>query len=225
MEISPASLPQISLAIRVPLSLSLTLTLTAHTPGMEPLVEVHTDREMEIALQAGAKVIGVNNRNLHTFKLDLDTTERAIGIAKKMGFTWELKPGGPVPDIMIAALSGITSSDDVAIFRKAGVSCVLVGETLMKSTNPKQTIAELLGEVPAEGDGSKRVLVKTCGVTSALDAEAALQAGANMIGKCDLFPCHCIDYLDTCEPLGCIGRAVQHSMSVGRLFISVTIAI
>jgi anthranilate synthase / indole-3-glycerol phosphate synthase / phosphoribosylanthranilate isomerase len=155
---------------------------------MEPLVEVHTDREMEIALQAGAKVIGVNNRNLHTFKLDLDTTERAIGIAKKMGFTWELKPGGPVPDIMIAALSGITSSDDVAIFRKAGVSCVLVGETLMKSSNPKQTIAELLGEVPSEGDGSKRVLVKTCGVTSAVDAEAALQAGASMIGECDILP-------------------------------------
>ena len=148
---------------------------------MEPLVEVHTDREMEIALQAGAKVIGVNNRNLHTFKLDLDTTERAIGIAKKMGYTWKLTPEG-VPDVLIAALSGITSSDDVALFRSAGVSCVLVGETLMKSSNPKQTIAELLGEVKAEEDNAKRVLVKTCGVTSAADAEVALQSGASMIG-------------------------------------------
>jgi anthranilate synthase / indole-3-glycerol phosphate synthase / phosphoribosylanthranilate isomerase len=146
---------------------------------MEPLVEVHTDREMEIA-----KVIGVNNRNLHTFKLDLDTTERAIGIAAKKGFTWQLTASGELPDIMIAALSGITSSDDVALFRKAGVSCVLVGETLMKSSNPKQTIAELLGEVPAEGDASKRVLVKTCGVTSSSDAESALQAGASLIGSC-----------------------------------------
>ena len=158
--------------------------IICHHPvvGMEPLVEVHTDREMEIALQAGAKVIGVNNRNLHTFKLDLDTTERAIGIAKSKGFTWQLTPEKTHPDIMIAALSGITSSDDVSLFRKAGVSCVLVGETLMKSSNPKQTIAELLGEVPAEGDASKRVLVKTCGVTSASDAEAALQAGASFIG-------------------------------------------
>ena len=106
--------------------------------GMEPLVEVHTDREMEIALAAGAKVIGVNNRNLHTFKLDLDTTERAIGIAAKKGFSWQLTASGELPDIMIAALSGITSSDDVALFRKAGVSCVLVGETLMKSSDPKQ---------------------------------------------------------------------------------------
>lgn len=150
---------------------------------MEPLVEVHTDREMEIALEAGAKVIGVNNRNLHTFKLDLDTTERAIGIAKRMGYTWKLSPEGK-PDVMIAALSGITSSDDVALFRAAGVSCVLVGETLMKSSNPKQTIAELLGEVKAEEDSAKRVLVKTCGLTTAADAEVALQSGASMIGTC-----------------------------------------
>ena len=151
---------------------------------MEPLVEVHTDREMEIALAAGAKVIGVNNRNLHTFKLDLDTTERVISIAAKKGFTWQLsESGGKMPDIIIAALSGITSSDDVALFRKVGVSCVLVGETLMKSSNPKQTIAELLGDVPAEGDASKRILVKTCGVVSAPDAEAALQAGASFIGE------------------------------------------
>ena len=157
---------------------------------MEPLVEVHTDREMEIALAAGAKVIGVNNRNLHTFQLDLDTTQRVINIAAKKGLTWNLKgPGsGPgssendMPDIMIAALSGITSSDDVAIFRDAGVSCVLVGETLMKSTNPRQTIAELLGEVSKE-EGGKKVLVKTCGVCSGSDADSALQAGANLIGK------------------------------------------
>jgi anthranilate synthase/indole-3-glycerol phosphate synthase/phosphoribosylanthranilate isomerase len=148
--------------------------------GMEPLVEVHTDREMEIALECGAKVIGVNNRNLHTFKLDLDTTERAIGIAQRKGVSWRLNGPTTPPDIMIAALSGITSADDVQQFRRAGVSCVLVGETLMKSADPRATIAELL----ADGDAgaNKRVLVKTCGLTSAGDAELALQAGASMLG-------------------------------------------
>lgn len=52
---------------------------------MEPLVEVHTDQEMEIALDAGARVIGVNNRNLHTFELDLATTERVAQVARKRG--------------------------------------------------------------------------------------------------------------------------------------------
>jgi anthranilate synthase / indole-3-glycerol phosphate synthase / phosphoribosylanthranilate isomerase len=53
--------------------------------GMEPLVEVHTDQEMEIALDVGARVIGVNNRNLHTFELDLGTTERVAQVAHKRG--------------------------------------------------------------------------------------------------------------------------------------------
>ena len=153
--------------------------------GMEPLVEVHTDREMEIALECGAKVIGVNNRNLHTFKLDLDTTERAIAIAQRKGATWRLDGGAngskTTPDIMIAALSGITSADDVQQFRRAGVSCVLVGETLMKSADPRATIAELLADNGGEG-AAKRVLVKTCGLTSADDAQLALQAGASMLG-------------------------------------------
>ena len=56
---------------------------------------------MEIALACGAKVIGVNNRNLHTFKLDLDTTERAIKIAKEMGFSWQLQGGYVISAVML----------------------------------------------------------------------------------------------------------------------------
>ncbi len=80
--------------------------------GMEPLVEVHTDREMEIALDCDAKVIGVNNRNLHTFQLDLDTTGRIIKIAEKRGLEWRPN-SGKKQDVAIAALSGITSREDV----------------------------------------------------------------------------------------------------------------
>ena len=78
--------------------------------GMEPLVEVHTDREMEIALDCGARVIGVNNRNLHSFQLDLKTTERILQVAQMKQKSWRLD-GSNKPDVLIAALSGITSSE------------------------------------------------------------------------------------------------------------------
>lgn len=103
--------------------------------GMEPLVEVHTERETEIALDCGAKVIGVNNRNLHTFQLDLDTTERALNVARKRGVTWHHQTaagsGSGSPDITVLSLSGVTSAEDVQGFRKLGVSGVLVGKCLL----------------------------------------------------------------------------------------------
>eukprot|EP01038_Epipyxis_sp_PR26KG_P013558 gene13558-18195_t len=164
--------------------------------NLEPLVEVHTDREMEIALDCGAKVIGVNNRNLHTFQLDLDTTSRILKIAEKRNIQW--KPSlilnnksndknNNDNNVCIAALSGITSSDDVNEFRRLGISCCLIGETLMKSNDLKATISELLSGDNDENSNnihnqSKKLLVKTCGITMADDASIALQSGANFIG-------------------------------------------
>ncbi len=144
---------------------------------MEPLVEVHTDREMEIALECGAKVIGVNNRNLHTFQLDLDTTSKVCKIAQSKGYTWR-PDSGEKPGILIAALSGITSREDVVQFTEDGVSCCLVGETLMKSADPKATIEGLVSD---EGSTSKS-FVKLCGMTSAADAAHAVKLGTSMIG-------------------------------------------
>ena len=73
-------------------------------------MEVHTDREMEIALDCGARVIGVNNRNLHSFQLDLKTTERILQVAQRKQKSWRIG-GSSEPDLLIAALSGITSSE------------------------------------------------------------------------------------------------------------------
>lgn len=166
--------------------------------GMEPLVEVHTEREIEIAIDCGARVVGVNNRNLHTFQLDLETTNRAISVVEHQGLTWALtskssdvtvctaKDGSP--DMLIAALSGITCSEDVDNYRRIGVSCCLVGETLMKSQDPKETIKQLLsggggGNANDETVDFKRaVLVKMCGFTEECDVQHALQSGANLIG-------------------------------------------
>ena len=152
------------------------LIKTARAWGMEPLVEVNTLPEMEIALDAGAKVIGVNNRNLHTFQLDLGTTERVMEAAQKRGLSWDRKTG----DVLFAALSGISVRADVVRYEKAGVAAVLIGETLMRAPDPSQAVRELLGlEESARG---KNMLVKVCGITRVEDALGAVQGGASLIG-------------------------------------------
>ena len=83
--------------------------------GMEPLVEVNTEAEMTVALAAGAKVIGVNNRNLHTFKVDMGTTVRLAAMVP------------PASGIELLALSGVGSRDDALSFARAGARAVLVG--------------------------------------------------------------------------------------------------
>lgn len=99
--------------------------------GMESLVEVHDNAELEQALDAGAKLIGVNNRNLGTFKTDLGVSLRLI---KKI-------PEG----IRAVSESGIVTGKDAATLRKAGFDAVLVGEALMREKDPSKKIRELKG--------------------------------------------------------------------------------
>jgi len=101
------------------------------TLGMEPLVEVNNAEEMQRALAAGAKVIGINNRDLRSFKVDLGTTDRLAGMVS----------GG----VLLAALSGISTREDVARFAAAGAGAVLVGEALMVADDPAAKIRELRG--------------------------------------------------------------------------------
>lgn len=100
--------------------------------GMEPLVEVNNADEMARALAAGAAVIGINNRDLRTFNVDLGTTDRLAGMAS----------GG----VLLAALSGIAERGDVERFQAAGAAAVLVGEALMVAGNPAAKIRELRGD-------------------------------------------------------------------------------
>lgn len=100
--------------------------------GMEPLVEVNTGDEMERALAVGATFIGINNRDLRDFSVDLGTTDRLAGLAAKSG-------------VLLAALSGINERADVERFEQAGAQAVLVGEALMRATDPGMKIRELAG--------------------------------------------------------------------------------
>jgi len=104
----------------------------AKTLQLDVLVEVHDLREMDRALDLGADIIGINNRNLKTFKVDLQTTADLAG---------EI-PG----DCLAISESGIKTRDDVLFLQNEGVYCYLIGETLMRSGNVKETVVELLGE-------------------------------------------------------------------------------
>ncbi|KAL8717948.1 MAG: hypothetical protein Q9225_004867 [Loekoesia sp. 1 TL-2023] len=138
--------------------------------GMEPLVEVNTVDEMDIANKLGAKVIGVNNRNLTSFEVDLETTSRLMC---------------QVPESsIVCALSGISGPDDVTAYRKNGVGAVLVGEALMRAADTTAFVQNLLGGSLINGVSTpkRELMVKICGTRSPEAAKVAIEAGADMIG-------------------------------------------
>ncbi|TFK23674.1 anthranilate synthase [Coprinopsis marcescibilis] len=141
--------------------------------GIEPLVEVNNAKEMETALSLGSKVIGVNNRNLHDFQVDMNTTSRLMDMVRGR-------------DVTLCALSGISNAEDVNRYAAEGVNAVLIGESLMRAENPAAFIRELfsLPEPAAQSPQwrSRLPLVKICGVRSEKEAIAVATAGADMIG-------------------------------------------
>jgi indole-3-glycerol phosphate synthase len=98
--------------------------------GMTPLVEVHTEEEADRALQAGAKVIGVNARDLKTLQVDRDCFAR-------------IAPGLP-SDIIRVAESGVRGTADLLAYAGAGADAVLVGEGLVTSGDPRSAVADLV---------------------------------------------------------------------------------
>lgn len=103
------------------------------TLGLSVLVEAHDEEEIDKALSTGSRMIGVNNRNLKTFQVDINNS---------------LKLRKLVPsDILFIAESGIQTREDVALLEEHGVNGVLVGETLMRAINKSQMLKELKGIV------------------------------------------------------------------------------
>ncbi len=100
--------------------------------GMSSLVEIHDERELETALKAGAEIIGINNRDLMTFKIDMNTTLRVV---KEI-------PRGKI----IVSESGIESRRDVERLADAGVHAILVGESIVISKDVGEKIRELIAD-------------------------------------------------------------------------------
>jgi len=107
------------------------LIAVSRSLDMDSLVEVHHELELEQALTAGAQIIGVNNRDLRTFEVDLSTTERLA----------PLVPAGRT----IVVESGISSRDDIRRLAACGVRAVLIGEALLTAPEPGAKIRELFG--------------------------------------------------------------------------------
>lgn len=97
--------------------------------GLSALVEAHDEEEIAMAVRAGARIIGVNNRNLKDFTVDVNNSGRLR----------KLVP----PHVLFVAESGIKSAEDIRALKEAGVNGVLIGETLMKSSNKKAMLDEL----------------------------------------------------------------------------------
>ena len=105
-----------------------------HSLGLEAIVEVHSLEDLEKILGTPAEIIGINNRNLQDFSVDLKTTEKIVK---------ELQGKKLRDNYYIIAESGIKDREDIDYLRDLGVNGVLIGETLMKAADPYRKIREL----------------------------------------------------------------------------------
>ncbi|KAA0157107.1 hypothetical protein FNF29_00459 [Cafeteria roenbergensis] len=179
----------------------------ARSLGMEPFVEVASLAELRVALEAGSRVIGVNNRDLRTFKVDPDMTGRVVGELQRLSggaaaaeaTDAEDRLRGAAAAAVVFAFSGIKGPSHVRELRQ---SCgevsplrgVLVGEHLMRAGDARAEVAALRGAWPHKAAASVASAAellassepgarsKICGVCTADDAVAAARAGASFVG-------------------------------------------
>ena len=99
--------------------------------GLSALVEAHDEAEVQMALRAGARVIGVNNRNLKDFTVDTENSRKLRRLIPE--------------DVVFVSESGVRTAEDIQNLREAGADAVLIGETLMRAPDKKEKLEELRG--------------------------------------------------------------------------------
>jgi indole-3-glycerol phosphate synthase len=110
------------------------LAVTAAAWGMDALVEVHNAGELSVALDAGARIVGVNNRNLRTLEVDVKASDALIALMPR--------------DVVAVSESGLRTPEDLARLRQLGYRAFLIGERLMTVPHPGEALRELLAGVP-----------------------------------------------------------------------------
>jgi tryptophan synthase beta subunit len=147
------------------------LVARARDLGMEPLVEAHDAAEIDAALATGARLIGINNRDLRTLEVD---SERCVRLR-------ELVPG----DRLVVAESGVRDTAVVARWRATGFDAALVGGALMRSPDPAAAARAFVaaGRYPIDpAADARRPFVKVCGITDEAGVLAAVRSGVDAIG-------------------------------------------
>jgi indole-3-glycerol phosphate synthase/phosphoribosylanthranilate isomerase len=134
------------------------LMRTAAALGLDTLVEAHDAAELERAVRLDAAIVGVNARDLSTFAIDRDAQLDLVARAPR--------------DRVVVAESAIATAAQAAAAELRGANAVLVGSTLMRAADPGAKLAELI----------RRPLVKVCGLTRPDDVDAAVEAGADLLG-------------------------------------------
>jgi indole-3-glycerol phosphate synthase len=104
----------------------------AHSLDMDAIVEIHDERELDKAIEADGKIIGVNNRDLKTFDVSLETSIKLCRLIPR--------------EKIIVSESGISSSDDIKRLKSAGINVLLIGETFMRAPEPGEELRKLLLE-------------------------------------------------------------------------------
>jgi tryptophan synthase beta subunit len=154
------------------------LTQAAFDLGLEPLVEAHDARELEAAVATGARLIGINNRNLRSLEVDPTTAERLRAFVPR--------------DRVVIAESGVRASATIRRWRALGFDAALVGEDLMRSGDDAVSVRAraatfvAAGAEPRPGEDAavdgRRPFVKVCGLTERVGLAAAIAAGVHAIG-------------------------------------------
>ncbi len=109
------------------------LLAVTHSLGMNAIVEVHNEVELEKAILAGSRIIGINNRDLKTFNVSLDVSIRLSKLIPK--------------EKIVISESGIVTNEDIKRLREEGIYAVLIGETFMRAENPGKQLEKLLTEL------------------------------------------------------------------------------
>lgn len=135
----------------------------ADSLGLSALVEAHTKEEVAMAIRCNARVIGVNNRDLKTFQVDIQTSIRLRGLVPK--------------EILFVSESGMKTAQDIASLKENKVNAVLIGETLMRSDNKKGMLDELRGT-----KSDYKIKVKICGLRCERDIDYANQCMPDYVG-------------------------------------------
>lgn len=143
----------------------------ARRVGLEALVEVNDEADVETALAAGAALVGINNRDLRTFDIDPGRTERLLTLLPE--------------DVLVVAASGLAAPEDVQRVHALGVDGCLVGQALMQAPDPSAWLASARRPVPDAVPArveEQPLWVKICGLTDEPAVLAAQNAGADAVG-------------------------------------------